>query len=234
MDPIAELLSQLSGVRRAAASAHNSTIQLQHLQDQLRAERESSQMTRQSLFSSMLNSSSLSAAAAAAAAASSAPQSASGHPLTASGNQASSMHTTNPFLGSIPSSNSNAAKSNANQQQQQQLQQQALNAASNPLTNQILELPSILQSTPRDNRFLLSKYDSDSISKDSDKRQASSSNQAFFTQDIIYSILMQQLESSSDEEGNESDEEANEYDGDDFEEDNESCSEENLESDLKI
>ncbi len=44
-------MSQLSGVRRAAASAQNTSLHLQHLQAQLSREREHLQQTRQNLFS---------------------------------------------------------------------------------------------------------------------------------------------------------------------------------------
>ena len=43
MDPIAELLSQLTGVRRAATSSNSTNNQLQQLQAQLNRERESLQ-----------------------------------------------------------------------------------------------------------------------------------------------------------------------------------------------
>jgi len=49
MDPIAELLSQLSGVRRSNAAQSNTTSQLQQLQLQLQLERQQAQAARQQL-----------------------------------------------------------------------------------------------------------------------------------------------------------------------------------------
>ncbi len=49
VDPIAELLSQLSGVRRSATSSSSSSSQLQQLQMQLRLEREQAHQTHQRL-----------------------------------------------------------------------------------------------------------------------------------------------------------------------------------------
>ena len=229
-------MSQLSGVRRAAAAASgsgqsSSTIQIQHLHDQLRAERDNSQAARQSLFSSMLNSTSLAAAAAAAAAAVSTnttTTTTSTHPLS-SGSQSAPITNVNPFsLNTVQKTNQTV------QQQQQQQQQLTQHLSGGLINNHILELPNLFQSTSniignvnnnnasntinRDSRFLLSKYDttfssdsSEQSKKSSQHNSLNSANQGLFTHDIIYSILMEQL-SSDDEEDDLSDYDHNDDD----------------------
>ncbi len=163
MDPIAELLSQLTGVRRAAASSQSTNLQLQQLQAQLNREREHLQNQSASL-----------AAAAAAAGSTGIGGSRAGHQhhslghhlFSSSGGSGSNASKTNPFNsiknmsnaphhGSVSAAQaSNAAAAAASQ---------TASNLTNAMHNQILELPQNLFLQPvlnnsRDSRYLLAKY----------------------------------------------------------------------------
>lgn len=161
MDPIAELLSQLTGVRRAAQSAQSTNLQLQQLQAQLNRERESLQ--QQSAAAAVI-------AAAAAAASNSSSNSSNQssrshhhlhHHLFGGSNSGASL-SRSQLLNSLASSKTNQpaisqnAASSAAAQAAQNAQMQTA-----AFTNQILELPNNLFMQPvgnaRDSRFLLSK-----------------------------------------------------------------------------
>ena len=162
-DPIAELLSQLAGVRRATAAAANAhTANLQHLQTQLSRE------SRDSLQNQSA------AAVALAAAAATANSSGSGgvsaihrhsNPLFSSANKLINK------IGSLSGQVSrggmagSGASAAANASQQQQNSASASMSTNNLITGmlaQTLELPSNLFCQPmaagtRDSRFLLTK-----------------------------------------------------------------------------
>lgn len=149
MDPIAELLSQLTGVRRAVTSTNSTNNQLQQLQMQLNRERESLQ------------------------------QSSNAGGSGSSGNQGSSSSrhhhlnhhlfngiglganlTKSQLLNSIASSKSNN-QNGANSLNAANQAIQTANSMTSAFSNQVLELPPnylFTQSTiPRDPRHLLSK-----------------------------------------------------------------------------
>ena len=174
MDPIAELLSQLTGVRRVAATAHSTNLQLQQLQGQLNRERENlqqqQQLQHQTSTSSNTSSTTTNSATAAAAAATIlvASQSASNT------NPASRHHFHHHLFGGstvgktqlINSLSKNLANASTNQQTAANAAAQAAQTANNitnAFTNQILEIHGnvFLKPLPencRDPRFLLSKY----------------------------------------------------------------------------
>jgi hypothetical protein len=163
-DPIVELLSQLTGVRRAN-NIQTTNLQLQQLQAQLTRERESLQQSAAAA---------LSAVGSAATSSSSSSRGHHHHHHHAhhqythhlfSNLTASSSTTTNPLANKLLSTKmsasnnpSNAAANNAAQQQQNA----SANNLTNVLINQILELPGnvFLQPLPlntRDARLLLAK-----------------------------------------------------------------------------
>ena len=133
MDPIAELLSQLTGVRRAASSSQSTNLQLQQLQAQLNRERENLQQQQQGQSSS-----------------SSRHHNTIGHHLFGGSNSTK----INTFTSK------NLSGQNQAGQQSNQANQTATNLT-NTLTNQILELPANLFLQPlitnRDSRYLLNK-----------------------------------------------------------------------------
>jgi hypothetical protein len=164
-DPIAELLSQLAGVRRATAAAANAhTANLQQLQSQLSRERDSLQQ----------QSAAVALAAAAAAANSTTP---SINHLSASGGGGgggSSIHrhsnslfysASNKFINKIGGGASGGGQpggASLTAQQQANASSMSTNTLITSLLAQALELPANLFGQPvaanvRDSRFLLSK-----------------------------------------------------------------------------
>lgn len=210
MDPIAELLSQLTGVRRAAQSAHSTNLQLQQLQAQLNRERESLQQQ------------SAAAAVIAAAAANSSSTSGGGTSASSRGHHHHHLHhhlfggtnsggaaslSKSQLLNSLAGGNASKSSSSGGVSAQNAASTAAAQAAQNAqiqttaFTNQILELPPNLfaQSvgTARDSRFLLSKYDFSNIvdnpSTNLNSNKTNVINQSLFINDIILSIISKQL-----------------------------------------
>ncbi len=149
-DPIAELLSQLAGVRRAtaAAAANAHTANLQQLQSQLNRERDNLQQQQQSA-----------AATLAVVSSSHNPSSSSIHRHSNSLFSSAS----NKFINKITSSGQGqGAASGAQQQQANSALSMSTNTLITSLLAQALELPANLFCQPvtpnaRDARFLLSK-----------------------------------------------------------------------------
>lgn len=151
MDPIAELLSQLTGVRRAVTSTNSTNNQLQQLQQQLSRERES------------LHQSSNAGGSGSGSAGNQGSSSSRHHHLNHhlfSGVGLGANLTKSQLLNSIASSKSNNQNS-ANSQNAANQAIQTANSMTSAFSNQVLELPPnylFTQSTiPRDPRHLLSK-----------------------------------------------------------------------------
>lgn len=203
MDPIAELLSQLTGVRRAATSSNSTNNQLQQLQAQLNRERESLQQQ--------------SAAAAVIAAATANGQSTGPstrhhhlHHHLFSGSGLGANLTKSQLLNSLASSKTNNQNSN-NQAAAANQAIQAANNITNAFANQVLELPPnylfTQTATPRDPRYLLSKYDFNNGENQPPNTNINQINQSIFINDILMLILSKQLNlndsSTSDTRGTE-------------------------------
>ena len=152
MDPIAELLSQLTGVRRAAATAHSTNLQLQQLQAQLSRERENLQ--QQSAAAAVLAATNPSSTTTAST------RHHFHHHLFAGSGKSQLINSLTKNLTGTGASTSSTQQSNANNAAQAT---QTANNMTTAFTNQILELHSnaLLKPLPensRDPRFLLSKY----------------------------------------------------------------------------
>ena len=153
LDPIAELLSQLTGVRRAAASSHSTNLQLQQLQAQLNREREH------------LQSQTVASLASGGGGASRHHHHHSlGHHLFSN----SSSNKLNPFnsiknLANAHGTHGSVSATQASNAAAAAASQTASNLT-NAMTNEILELQQNLFLQPlsnnsRDPRYLLSKFD---------------------------------------------------------------------------
>lgn len=179
IDPIAELLSQLTGVRRAASSTNSSNTQLQQLQAQLNRERENLQQQ--------------SSAAAIISGGQSGSSNRHHHLFSTSG--LGSNLSKSQLLNSLASNKANNQNSN-NQNAANQAVQTA-NNITNAFTNQILELPSnhlfTQASSTRDPRYLLSKYDFNDGENQTSNTNLNQINQSIFINDILISILTKQL-----------------------------------------
>lgn len=184
IDPIAELLSQLTGVRRAVSSTGSTNNQLQQLQAQLNRERESLQQQ--------------SAAAAVIAAAANGQSNgiSTRHHHLFSGSNLGANLTKSQLLNSLASSKSNNQNSLNNQNGANQAIQTA-NNITNAFSHQVLELtPNYLltqTTTPRDPRYLLSKYDFNSGDNQPPNANLNQINQSIFINDILISILLKQM-----------------------------------------
>lgn len=188
MDPIAELLSQLTGVRRAGSATHSASSQLQQLQMQLNRERESLQ--QQSAAAAVV-------AAAGGGAGSGGSRHGHIHHHLFSGGIGGNM-TKSQLLNSLSQSKSN--NQNNNPLTTQNSANQALQTANNITTafsNQVLELPPnylLTQTlTPRDPRYLLSKYDFNNVENQPPNPDLNLINQSLFINDILTALLTNQL-----------------------------------------
>lgn len=145
MDPIAELLSQLTGVRRAAATSQSTNMQLQQLQAQLNREREHLQNQAASAGGSRHHHHTL------------------GHHLFSASGSGGGSNKLNPFNSiknmsggqSVSAAQASSAAQAAASQTQSNLTQ--------AMTNESLELPQNLFLQPlvnncRDARYLLTKF----------------------------------------------------------------------------
>lgn len=187
MDPIAELLSQLTGVRRAVTSTNSTNNQLQQLQQQLSRERES------------LHQSSNAGGSGSGSAGNQGSSSSRHHHLNHhlfSGVGLGANLTKSQLLNSITSSKSNNQNS-ANSQNAANQAIQTANSMTSAFSNQVLELPPnylFTQSTiPRDPRHLLSKYDFNNGENQAQNSDLNQINQSIFINDMLVSILLKQL-----------------------------------------
>lgn len=184
MDPIAELLSQLTGVRRAVTSTHSTNNQLQQLQQQLNRERETLQS---------------SSGAGGTGGGNQGSSSSRHHHLNHhlfSGIGLGANLTKSQLLNSIASSKSNN-QNNPNSQNAANQAIQTANSMTSAFSNQVLELPPnclFTQSTiPRDPRHLLSKYDFNNGDNQAQSSDLNQIYQSIFINDILVSILLKQL-----------------------------------------
>jgi len=191
MDPIAELLSQLTGVRRATFTSNSTNSQLQQLQAQLSRERESLQQPSGGGGSAVI------LAATGSGTGSSRNQHLHHHLFSGGGSGGLGANLSkSQLLNSLASSKSN----NQNQNNQNAANQalQTANNITNAFASQVLELPPnylfTQSATLRDPRYLLSKYDFTNGENQPPNTNINQINQSIFINDILISILTEQLE----------------------------------------
>jgi hypothetical protein len=204
MDPIAELLSQLTGVRRANASSSSSSsfssqstnLQLQQLQAQLNREREHLQSQSASLH-----------AAAAARHHHHHHQQHFSNPkinnpfnsIKNMANSAGSAGTTTTTTAAAAAAHSTLSAAQASSAAAAAASQTASNLTA-AMTSEILDLPHNLFLQPlavsnsRDSRYLLTKYDFSNVDIQLNAK-TNAINQSIFINDLILSILIQQYQS---------------------------------------
>jgi multidrug efflux pump subunit AcrA (membrane-fusion protein) len=203
MDPIAELLSQLTGVRRANASSSSSSsfssqstnLQLQQLQAQLNREREHLQSQSASLH------------AAAAARHHHHHQHFSNPKINNPFNSIKNMANSAGSAGTTTTTTTAAAAAAHSTLSAAQASSAAAAAASQTasnltaaMTSEILDLPHNLFLQPlavsnsRDSRYLLTKYDFSNVDIQLNAK-TNAINQSIFINDLILSILIQQYQS---------------------------------------